>query len=818
MMKIALAIVSMVFLIFLHVCRKQAWLLSGSRIPTFIGVFRTLRTFGHMWTTTVPACQLPLWLCSVVPPAAGGCERYEPDEEEMRALWNHELDANDRENQHTVNILARFYCLVSGATCNNGKCDGLAIMKPLIKGHSKSGKSYFIGCSKWSKEDDFKHLHFSIPINVVEDELMSVLQSGGQHPLLTMHNDKCALTVHPWIGLTKCLNCPNLRKAIVVLRNPHNHPMHPHTKPTFAERHLMTTLNAAQHTSTAEKSVMRSELKRKRTFQRGWGGWGGKHTERESKLPLEQRYIHTVMSKGDIKLAVTMHPAIAALLHSVTYLCINFTFKCVAGEFNEWEIAGFSDHFKQRLTLSSLYCNRATREAFYQLFTEFMDTIRCVTGKALKIRAFDEDAVLHCFIFDAEVAQVQGFGDWLVQQPQSKLSLMEPLGIVHGINELPNTIPLDVIEQFKGFPELQTIEEINKWHEFCWSITDQSVQTCTDWYQQRIIHPWFLPSLNGFLSPMDPESWKLTPSHTNIAETAHAARNAETSMGVSLLTAILQARERDVKIAEEIAMIEHEGVMPHQWNGTAEQEKRNVQRQACITQKTSKRDTQLGRYDELQVERAAGATANKDSLTRQKVIQEELVVAPLKDGGLSGARLNRHHKAQRPPSSATSSSEPIAKQCPNIPPHPHANHPDPMNIDTQPYDQCSEFNNGASVDTFEDLGHSPVLSQTYPMHGSSGSMALTASGLIPFNKLDTWLEETEQWLDNVPDNMEVSAEMSAILDAAMDVIDRDRVSGSQVASAAFVALHNMRGLVTVVDPAIKRLNRISGMSKDKKLV
>jgi hypothetical protein len=39
---------------------------------------------------------------------------------------------------------------------------------------------------------------------------------------------------------------------------------------------------------------------------------------------------------------------------------------------------------------------------------------------------------------------------------------------------------------------------------------------------------------------MDPDSWKLTPNHTNIVESAHAGRNAETSMGVALLTAILQ--------------------------------------------------------------------------------------------------------------------------------------------------------------------------------------------------------------------------------------------------------------------------------------
>lgn len=54
------------------------------------------------------------------------------------------------------------------------------------------------------------------------------------------------------------------------------------------------------------------------------------------------------MIKGDVKLAVTMHPVVSKLLHSVSYLCIDYTFKRVAGELNEWEIAGFSERLKRR--------------------------------------------------------------------------------------------------------------------------------------------------------------------------------------------------------------------------------------------------------------------------------------------------------------------------------------------------------------------------------------------------------------------------------------------------------------------------------------
>jgi hypothetical protein len=36
-----------------------------------------------------------------------GCERYEPDEDAMVTLWNHELDANERESNSHVGIITR---------------------------------------------------------------------------------------------------------------------------------------------------------------------------------------------------------------------------------------------------------------------------------------------------------------------------------------------------------------------------------------------------------------------------------------------------------------------------------------------------------------------------------------------------------------------------------------------------------------------------------------------------------------------------------------------------------------------------------------
>lgn len=89
--------------------------------------------------------------------------------------------------------------------------------------------------------------------------------------------------------------------------------------------------------------------------------------------------------------------------------------------------------FLPGITFATLYCDRNTREAFYQLFTEFSDTIQQVTGSKLKFRAFNPEGLLRCVILDAEAAQAQGLGDWLVKHNDpvvSKIVTQDPLVII----------------------------------------------------------------------------------------------------------------------------------------------------------------------------------------------------------------------------------------------------------------------------------------------------------------------------------------------------------------------------------------------------
>lgn len=88
------------------------------------------------------------------------------------------------------------------------------------------------------------------------------------------------------------------------------------------------------------------------------------------------------------------------------------------------------------LTFASLYCNWATREAFHQLFREFANTVRCVTGSPLRFASLGLGGTIQSLILDGEVAQAQGCGDWLININNPLLSEImtdDPLKLVQHI-------------------------------------------------------------------------------------------------------------------------------------------------------------------------------------------------------------------------------------------------------------------------------------------------------------------------------------------------------------------------------------------------
>ncbi|KAJ7213322.1 hypothetical protein B0H12DRAFT_1242286 [Mycena haematopus] len=140
--------------------------------------------------------------------------------------------------------------------------------------------------------------------------------------------------------------------------------------------------------------------------------WAGIEYESDLKRPVAERYIHQIRMDGAMKLAVAMNPELAALLHDagVRYIVGDITFKRTKGEFNEWEATiWYTDTF-ERLTVTRIYINMATMEAFVHLFDAFFTTVKQVTGKSVRFKAFYDKGNIYSIHFDMEAAQVQGLG------------------------------------------------------------------------------------------------------------------------------------------------------------------------------------------------------------------------------------------------------------------------------------------------------------------------------------------------------------------------------------------------------------------------
>ncbi|KAF8133587.1 hypothetical protein K438DRAFT_1479001, partial [Mycena galopus ATCC 62051] len=373
-----------------------------------------------------------------------------------------------------------------------------------------------------------------------------------------------------------------LHKAIVILRNPHNHPMHPKTKPSAEDnvklgtavksagltgltvqklRNAPSTLSIYDGKQVAEISPAFANSRRVRDFitaqkrveypmGMGWEGILHELNVRQVMLPKSERYIHTAMSKNGFRLVVTMHPQIAMFIHKLLCLCIDYTFKRVEGKMDEWEVAGFLERFQQRLTFGSLHCDTQTKEAFAQLFTELFDTIFQVTGERLKLAPFYPDAKCRVIVMDGEVPQAQGYAQFLAtyNDPSiSGISTRDPNELLpknlkicnphfeRHIDDLPKHIPIPVIARLKSIMGLETQIEIDAWHKFVTAQEDIEIQR---WYAQKLAHPWILPCVNKYLSGISSDDWNLTPNHSNYVETAHAGRNAENGIQMQFLEAV----------------------------------------------------------------------------------------------------------------------------------------------------------------------------------------------------------------------------------------------------------------------------------------
>ncbi|KAJ7696379.1 hypothetical protein B0H14DRAFT_3657792 [Mycena olivaceomarginata] len=127
-------------------------------------------------------------------------------------------------------------------------------------------------------------------------------------------------------------------KAIVMLDNPHNNPIHgPTSKPSTEDKlKLKTAVNAAGLNGLTVQKLLNGSFSPLYLFN-----------TRETKLPKTE-HIHIAISKNGFRLVVTMHPQIVILIHKILSLNTDFTFKRVDGKMDDLPFVGLVDRVKKR--------------------------------------------------------------------------------------------------------------------------------------------------------------------------------------------------------------------------------------------------------------------------------------------------------------------------------------------------------------------------------------------------------------------------------------------------------------------------------------
>ncbi|KAF7325502.1 hypothetical protein MKEN_00399200 [Mycena kentingensis (nom. inval.)] len=455
--------------------------------------------------------------------------------------------------------------------------------------------------------------------------------------------------------------------ALVIARNFHNHPVHLQRKPSLEEeqrvRALISTIGLEGLTAQrlldhpitrAEyngarlptvnpgfankrrlKDLIHGESQEKYPHGQDWDGVVHYMSKIQPTLKPAEHYIHVAVKMSNFSIVVTMHHGLAEHLHSARYICIDFTFKRVAGMFNEWKIAIFIDRYNMRIAVGTLYCDRNTREAFEQLFIHFFGTVKRVTGRELGLRPWRPDAACRVVILDGEVAQAQGFGDFLVGYNDPSISNIhsrDPLELVtytlkscqvHYTRNIRDKLPISHSDKDElcSWPSKSTQEAIDTWHAFCANHPHESVR---NFYAQKLANPWYLVSMNAYQSKIAPDDWNITPDSTNIVESEHASLNAKTQIRLPLLSAILGECDAQKRKHDELQQIETGGAIANHRNGLAERERSASQRAVSKMRHSALRAVSIADYHRLQTERDEVDRRVKASLAEQRTMNTRI--------------------------------------------------------------------------------------------------------------------------------------------------------------------------------------------------
>ncbi|KIJ50654.1 hypothetical protein M422DRAFT_777023 [Sphaerobolus stellatus SS14] len=592
-----------------------------------------------------------------------GYTRYEHDSETFVRRHQSCNEASVKEQESPLAIATIFYNGVAYQSCcfNGGKCNG----QPMIH----HGKSHFIGCSAWQKEDG-KHSHFFHPIDpkVSEELLQELFATGGKVSVLNPDfQEPCSYSVAPSIGL-KQQSCPGIHfkdqqlvvghimqqkcDAEIIILFPTDVTVRKAVKRTYEARELYTQavheigvigatvskVDRAPSTkrllksnvavsSHAEISLLKPRFKRdiisqeklkKYPYGNGIEGVSHMFEHGDSKRPPKERYIQAMYSApcketGEtIHVIVTMLPELAELVHEVQATQHDNTYKRVFGKFNETGVA-----------IARIYCNRETHQAFDMIWYGWFEAIEKVTGRPLLNKIIHGKGKHAIFMFDAAPAQVQGLGDNLIcmnNPTVSGIKTFDPAVIVQNLEALKAVCCFEDFERIQNCLFITTLEELEAFTAWCLAHSQEKVR---DWMRQKLAYPWLPPALCRHFSKVPHLDWDLGPSDSNLNESSHPATNRATGINLPLPQAIEGAFKCDRQVAHDRAVAKEQSILINHRNNLTQRLAANGNRVANRAKKADKEVEVRTMLSALEAKMAVVAQQQKDVGEEMKALRAQ---------------------------------------------------------------------------------------------------------------------------------------------------------------------------------------------------
>ncbi|KAL1694681.1 hypothetical protein GGG16DRAFT_100370 [Schizophyllum commune] len=593
-------------------------------------------------------------------------ERYEADEIDMKELFDAERDLSQHSAQSLATRVATFFHEANNEPCRKEGCKGVAVYRKFKSASMNyDGKEGFIGCSCWRPGDkNGDHRFYVIPRQISEHHIIELFKNNGRFDaadLVEADLQPCVrmralrnggkgkqICPYPHISEDKVVQghmvhraCPargNIyfpvdpadRRALVLLHNvPHNHPAPPPSKTTP----MGETLYTQAVEKVADKTMLRVDMapttrdvfgsKLPSAVDPGLSSARKKRDIREREdLKEEDRYIHVMHDEGDTRIIVTM---------------------LKAGEWKEWEVVVWDARLERRVTVARIYCERETRVAFKRMWKYLWDTVERLTGERVKFHFLDGSGI-KAIIVDGCKRQVEGLGDDLVercltsdnpdfagkkQDPNDVVQYLLKTCITHferKVDELAKVCEKEIIDKVRACQFVKTqaeADELVKYYKSC-------PQKCVrDWIADKEQAPWFLPSINEYLSKIPARIWYETDMTTNINESAHPFTNKMTGIGRPLAESIERARTADRLVFEQLEECAQRCVLLNTKNTFSDRHRANRLRQESrIRTKAEKasKEEQLAHLNDV----------IKDAQQQKKVLSQAGVKAPRAKKGSRG--------------------------------------------------------------------------------------------------------------------------------------------------------------------------------------